>query len=221
MAKPLIQLALDTQDLRPSNLYAFKFHPYVDIIEVGTILAFAQGMNSVEMIKGLGEQKIVICDMKITDGGEILARMAFNAGANIVTVSAAAHIKTIEACKRVANEFDGDTDVQIELYGKWTMDDARAWRELGISEVCYHRSRDAELAGIGWTDEDISKIKELSDMGFKVSVTGGIKPDSIHLFKGLNVHAFIVGRLLTDNPTEEAGIKKVKELHAEIDKYWN
>ncbi len=52
--------------------------------------------------------------MKILDASAILTRLAMDAGANWVTVSAAAHIETIRSAKKVTDRFDGE--VQIELY---------------------------------------------------------------------------------------------------------
>lgn len=71
----------------------------------------------------------------------------------------------------MAKEFNGD--VQIELTGYWTWEQAQEWRDAGIGQVVYHRSRDAQAAGVAWGEADISAIKRLSDMGFKVTVTGG------------------------------------------------
>lgn len=45
----------------------------------------------------------------------------------------------------LAKEFNGD--VQIELTG-WTWEQAAEWRAAGIGQVVYHRSRDAQAAGV-------------------------------------------------------------------------
>ena len=152
--------------------------------------------------------------MKTTDGGAILAKMAFEAGADWITVSAAAHIATIGACKKVADEFK--REIQIELYGNWTLQDAQKWVDLGITQAIYHRSRDAELAGIGWTEEDLVKMRQLSDLGLQLSITGGIVPEDIHLFAGINAKAFIAGRALVG----EKGKATAEAIRAEIAKYW-
>lgn len=64
--------------------------------------------------------------------------------------------------------------MQIELTGYWTWEQAQQWRDAGIQQVVYHRSRDAQAAGVAWGEADITAIKRLSDMGFKVTVTGGL-----------------------------------------------
>lgn len=214
MTKPLIQIALDQTNLPAALEVAENVHTFVDIIEVGTILAFAEGMKAVSTLRQKYPNHIIVCDMKTTDGGAILSRMAFEAGADWITVSAAAHIATIAACKRVADEFN--REIQIEIYGNWTFEDAKNWVELGISQAIYHRSRDAELAGIGWTNEDIEKMRKLSDLGLELSITGGIVPEDIHLFNGIKAKAFIAGRALVG----EKGKKTAESLREQINRFW-
>ncbi|WP_415886123.1 3-keto-L-gulonate-6-phosphate decarboxylase UlaD [Providencia rettgeri] len=214
MTKPLIQIALDQTNLPAALEVAENVHTFVDIIEVGTILAFADGMNAVSTLRQKYPNHILVCDMKTTDGGAILSRMAFEAGADWITVSAAAHIATIAACKKVADEFN--REIQIEIYGNWTFEDAKNWVDLGISQAIYHRSRDAELAGIGWTNEDIEKIRKLSDLGLELSITGGIVPEDIHLFNGIKAKAFIAGRALVG----DKGKKTAEALREQINRFW-
>ncbi|WP_318452457.1 3-keto-L-gulonate-6-phosphate decarboxylase UlaD [Photobacterium leiognathi] len=214
MNKPMIQIALDQTCLDDAMAVAEKVQSYVDVIEVGTILAFAEGMNAVKTLRAQYPEHILVCDMKTTDGGAILSKMAFEAGADWITVSAAAHIATIEVCKKVADEFNGE--IQIEIYGNWTMDDAKRWVELGITQAIYHRSRDAELTGIGWTDNDIEKMRQLSEIGLELSITGGIVPEELYLFEGIKAKTFIAGRALAG----EQGQQTATALREQINRYW-
>lgn len=213
--KPMIQIALD--QTKENNAFAVlsHFHRNIDIIEVGTILSFSEGIQVTKDLRKHYPNHILVCDMKITDGGTILSQMAFEAGANWVTVSAAAHIATIEACKAMADKFDGE--IQMELYGNWTIEEAKKWISLGIKQVIYHRSRDAELAGTRWTASDLDKMLLLSRLGFELSITGGIVPKDIYLFKDINVKAFIVGRALTGDKGKETA----EALNAQIERYWS
>lgn len=215
MTKPMIQIALDQTDLTSAVNVANNVHSFVDVIEVGTILAFAEGMNAVKTLRKNHPDHILVCDMKTTDGGAILARMAFEAGADWITVSAAAHIATIGACKKIADELKGE--IQIELYGHWTMDDAKNWVDLGITQAIYHRSRDAELAGVSWTPEDLEKMRQLSDLGLELSITGGIVPEDIYLFEGIKAKTFIAGRALAG----EKGKETAEALKTQIDRFWS
>ncbi|CAG9406145.1 3-keto-L-gulonate-6-phosphate decarboxylase UlaD [Providencia alcalifaciens] len=214
MTKPLIQIALDQTNLKDALAVADNVESFVDVIEIGTILAFAEGMNAVSTLRKNHPSHIIVCDMKTTDGGAILSKMAFEAGADWITVSAAAHIATITACKKVADEFG--REIQIELYGNWTLDDAQRWVNLGIKQAIYHRSRDAELAGVGWGPEDLIKMRQLSDLGLELSITGGIVPEDIHLFEGIKAKAFIAGRALVG----EKGKATAEALREQIARFW-
>ena len=214
MTKPLIQIALDQTNLKDALIVANNVESFVDVIEIGTILAFAEGMNAVSTLRRNHPSHIIVCDMKTTDGGAILSKMAFEAGADWITVSAAAHIATITACKKVADEFK--REIQIELYGNWTLDDAQRWVDLGIKQAIYHRSRDAELAGVGWGPEDLTKMHQLSDLGLELSITGGIVPEDIHLFEGIKAKAFIAGRALVG----EKGKATAEALREQINRFW-
>lgn len=214
MTKPMLQIALDSIDLATAVDIADRVAGYVEVIEVGTILAFAEGMPAVRTMRERHPNHIIVCDMKTTDGGAILARMAFSAGADWITVSAAAHVATIAACKKVADEFGGE--IQIEIYGNWTLDDAKQWADMGITQAIYHRSRDAELAGVSWTQADLNKMRALSELGLELSITGGIVPEDIHLFEGIRAKTFIAGRALAS----ESGQATAEALRREINKYW-
>ena len=171
MSLPMLQVALDNQTLASAYETTRLIAEEVDIIEVGTILCVGEGVRAVRDLKALYPHKIVLADAKIADAGKILSRMCFEANADWVTVICCADINTAKGALDVAKEFNGD--VQIELTGFWTWEQAQAWREAGIQQVVYHRSRDAQAAGVAWSEADISAIKRLSDMGFKVTVTGG------------------------------------------------
>ncbi|SET03084.1 3-keto-L-gulonate-6-phosphate decarboxylase UlaD [Thorsellia anophelis] len=212
--KPLLQIALDQIEQDDALEVAKLTHQFVDIIEVGTILAFSNGVRIVRTLRDLYPTHTLVCDLKTTDGGAILSKMAFEAGTDWLTVSAAAHIATINACKLQADKYGGE--LQIEIYGNWTFEEVAAWRNLGITQCIYHRSRDAELAGLGWLDADIEKMKKLSDYGIAVSITGGIVSEDIHLFKEVNAKCFIVGRALAT----QGGDGVAKAIRQEIDKYW-
>lgn len=214
MSKPLLQMALDATDLETALASIEHVADKLDVIEVGTILAFAHGVDAVRILREKYPAHTLVCDMKITDASAILTQLAMEAGANWVTVSAAAHIETIRAAKHVTDAFQGE--VQIELYGHWTFDDAKEWAEMGIKQAIYHRSRDAELAGVSWTRDDLIKMEKLSALGIELSITGGIVPEDLHLFKHLSVKSFIAGRALAG----KNGVDVAEAFHSEIKKYW-
>ena len=198
MSLPMLQVALDNQTMDSAYETTRLIAEEVDIIEVGTILCVGEGVRAVRDLKALYPHKIVLADAKIADAGKILSRMCFEANADWVTVICCADINTAKGALDVAKEFNGD--VQIELTGYWTWEQAQQWRDAGIGQVVYHRSRDAQAAGVAWGEADITAIKRLSDMGFKVTVTGGLALEDLPLFKGIPIHVFIAGRSIVMQP---------------------
>ncbi|MGL5049910.1 MAG: 3-keto-L-gulonate-6-phosphate decarboxylase UlaD [Cetobacterium sp.] len=209
--KPLLQVALDNNTLSSALKSANLLGEVVDVIEAGTILCLQEGMEAVRCLRALFPEKTILADTKCADAGGTVAKNCKIAGANWMTVICSATIPTMKAALK---EID---DLQVELYGDWTYDHARQWKEAGLSQVVYHQSRDALLAGETWGQKDLDKVKKLIEMGFKVSVTGGLELDTLNLFKGIKVHCFIAGRSLRDaeNPKKEA-----QKWQEEISKIW-
>jgi 3-dehydro-L-gulonate-6-phosphate decarboxylase len=193
MDQPKLQIALDTYDL-PSALSPLqKAAAHIDVIECGTILCLAEGMHAVRVIRSLFPDKLILADVRIVEAGSLISKMAFDAGADWVSVVSGATLNTIEAVIKEARKRNGD--VQIELIDGWTWEQAQQWRALGIQQVITHRSRDGEAKGeLTWSQRDFDEICRLTDLGFKVTVTGGVKPADVPLFAGVPVYVFIAGR---------------------------
>lgn len=215
MTKPLLQVALDHLDI-PSALKATRaLAGEVDVLEVGTILCYAEGAKAVGILRALYPEQTILADLKAADAGSTVAEIVFSQGADWMTVICCAPYATMEAALKVAKEYKGD--VQIELYGEWTFEQAEKWREIGLTQAIYHRGRDAALAGQQWGEEDLAKIRKLADMGFEVSVTGGLYAKDLGIFKGIPVKCFIAGRGLygADDPAQAA-----RDFKAAINEHW-
>lgn len=215
--KPMLQIALDTLTIEDAIKSAKLVQQNIEVIEVGTILLVSCGKQAIKEIKKAFPNKIIVADCKIADAGEIFGKMMFENGANYTTCICAAENPTIAKVLEIGKKINQENDVQIELTSHFTFEQASEWKKIGINQVVYHRSRDAQAAGINWGEKDLQKIKKLCDMGFKVTVTGGVAIEDIKIFKDLPIYIFIAGRTLRDakNPAEAA-----KELQQEINKYW-
>ena len=212
MARPLLQIALDNNTLSDAIRSISQVGNEVDVIEAGTILCLAEGMEAVRCLRALYPSKTILADTKCADAGGTVAKNSADAGADWMTVICSATIPTMKAAlKEVA-------DLQVELYGDWTFEHAKQWKEAGLSQVVYHQSRDALLAGETWGEKDLNKIKKLVEMGFKVSVTGGLEKETLKLFKGINVYTFIAGRGIREASDPAQAAREFKE---EIAKYWD
>lgn len=91
-----------------------------------------------------------------------------------MTIICAAPLATVEKGHGIAQSCGGE--IQMELFGNWTLDDARDWYRVGVRRAIYHRGRDAQASGQQWGEADLARMKALSDIGTELSITGGITP---------------------------------------------
>lgn len=215
MSRPLLQLALDHTHLDTAQRDVALLQDHVDIVEAGTILCLNEGLNAIRALRAQCPEKIIVADWKVADAGETLAQQALDAGANWMTIICSAPLATVEKGHVVARARGGE--IQMELFGNWTFDDARDWHRIGVRQAIYHRGRDAQASGQQWGEEDLARMKALSDIGLELSVTGGITPADLPLFKDINVKVFIAGRALSNAADPQC---VATEFHAQIRAIW-
>ena len=211
MAKPMLQVALDTDTTAQALNVARQVSDVVDVVEAGTLLIYQEGMDAVSDLRAIAPDKIVLADAKCADAGGHIGKVAKEHGADWLTCINAATVPTMANAQK-------EIEVQVELYEGWdNKERAQEWLDNGIDQVVYHQSRDAKFAGQTWGEKDLNSVRSLIDMGFKVSVTGGVKPEVLKLFKGLPVYCFIAGRAIhgADDPHAAA-----LEFKNEIDRIW-
>lgn len=210
MNRPKLQLALDMFDLPSALAPLQKAHEYIDVIEVGTILCLSEGMHAVRAIKALYPNKPVLADVRIAEAGSIISKLCFDAHADWVSVVSGAAPASAEVVLKEARA--RGRDMQIELSDGWTWAQVEHWRELGVEQIITKRSRDGEAQGdLSWKEGDIEIIRKLHDMGYKVSVAGGVTAEDVDRFKGVPVYIFIVGRAIAKAPDPAAAAKTFQD----------
>jgi len=213
--QPLIQLALDYFELAPALATTQKVKDEVEVIEIGTPLTKAAGMLAVRTVRELCPDKIILADIKSPDVGGGEAKMAFDAGADWMTVLGAAPFETVrlaweEAQRRLGKE------MFIELTGiRDIMARADEWRRIGVDRMVYHRGWDEGNASRQWTGTDLETIRQLIAMGFQISVAGGLGLEMIPFFKGIDISVFIIGRAIYASPDPAASARQFRAaIHA-------
>jgi len=213
MHRPMLQLALDTFDLPSALAPMQRASAHIDVVEAGTILCYAEGMHAVRALRALYPDKVLLADVRIAEAGSIIAKLAFDAGADWVTVVSGATPATMEVVLEEARK--RERDVQLELIDGWTWDQARDWREMGIEQVIAHRSRDGEALGdLSWKPGDFDEMRRLADLGFKVTVAGGVEVADLPLFADVPIHVFTVGRAIRAAADPAAAAKAFQEAIA-------
>lgn len=217
MALPKLQIALDTLTIDEAINSTKMVEEFIDVIEVGTILISSEGKKAIREIKNKFPNKIIVADGKIADAAKVFGKMFFDNGADYTTAICAAEIATISELVKVSNEYKMNKEVQIEMTSNFTWEQVEKWKKAGATQVVWHRARDAQASGVKWGQKDIETVKKLSEMGFKVTVTGGVEIEDIKLFKDIPIYIFIAGRSIRDAKDPK---KAAKDFQDEFKKYW-
>ena len=214
---PQLQVALDYISLPPALVMASLVAPEVDIIEIGTPLCKAAGLDGIRAIREICPDKLILADFKTPDVGGIEAAMAFDAGADMITVIGGAAIATIEQAFQVARE--RGKEMLMELTGvRDIIARAAEWRQIGIDRIVYHREWDSQDAGREWGEEDKQVIRQLIDMGYRVTITGGLTLDLLPFFADLPAAVLICGRSIREQPDPRGS---AREIRLAIERLWS
>ncbi len=142
--------------------------------------------------------------------------MAFDAGADMMTVIGGAPLATVESALDAARA--AGKEMLMELTGvRDILARASEWRAIGVERMVYHRGWDEQAYNRQWVDEDRATIRQLIDMGFKVTVTGGITRETLGFFQPLDVSIVICGRGIREasDPLQAA-----REFRREMETLW-
>ena len=192
---PYLEVALDIPDWRRVE-GIIRALPRSDaiIIEAGTPLIKRYGVEVVQKIHQLRPETVVLADLKTLDTGNLEARMAGDATADVIAFSGLAPVKTmekfIEECKKVGALSLMDTlNVQdpVAVLEKLTV-------KPNIVEL--HRAIDVEQAQeSAWGD--IGEIRRVCGNNVLVAVAGGIRVDKVEKALDSGADILVVGRAIT------------------------
>ncbi len=212
---PLLQIAMDYISLPKALAMAVLVAPEVDIIEIGTPLCKAAGMEAVRAMREICPDKLILADVKTPDVGGLEAAMAFDAGADMMTVIGGAALPTVEQALAVAKQ--RGKEMLMELTGvRDILERAAEWRKIGVDRIVYHREWDSQSAGREWTEDDKDIIRRLIDMGFKTTITGGMTLEILPFFADLPVSVLICGRGIRESADPRAAAHQMRLALADL-----
>jgi len=209
---PYIQVALDAPSLE-HQLKVVKQLPKSDriILEIGTPFLKKYGMEAIEKIREIAQEKFIVADLKTLDVGKLEVDFAFDATADAVVASGLASPKSIDKFLLEAR--------RLGIYGfvdtMEVVDPIEKLKQLKQipDVVILHRAIDVENAIEGSDDAQkqkwqfVPKIKELyADKKLAsgkdrvlVAVAGGIEPATAEYALKMKADILIVGRYITSS----------------------
>jgi len=209
MAKPLIQLALDSLDYDTTVNLAKVAHRYVDIIEIGTPCLKVNGLALVKDLKARFPTKQILVDLKTMDAGYYEAEPFFKAGADITTVLGTADVDTIKGVIAVANAYGKKAQVDlINVADKAAL--ARCDADAGAHIIGVHTGIDQQIAG----QTPFADLAALLSLGLPVltSVAGGIKQATVQDVVRAGASIIVVGGAITGAKDPAKAASEIRAL---------
>ena len=209
MAKPLVQLALDSLDYEQTLELARQAAPYVDILEIGTPCIKHNGIDIVKALRAQYPDKLIFADLKTMDAGHYEAEPFYKAGADICTVLGTADLGTIKGVIDAANAHG--KQAQVDLIN--VTDKAKRAAEtakLGAHIIGIHTGIDQQLAG----QTPFADLQALVALGLnvKVSVAGGIKQSTVQQVVKSGPSIVVVGGAITGAASPAESARQIREL---------
>lgn len=202
-----LQVAIDLLTTEEALELAAKVSPYVDIIELGTPLIKAEGLKVITAMKSAHPDKLVFADLKTADTGALEAEMAFNAGADLVTVMGAVDDSTIKGAIEAAKK--AGKKVVVDTIGvKDRVQRAKEVTAFGVAFVELHAGLD-EQAQPGYNVQKL--ISEGREAEVPFSIAGGVNLDTIKDVVAAGAAVAVAGGAIYGAKDPAAAAKALKE----------
>jgi 3-hexulose-6-phosphate synthase/6-phospho-3-hexuloisomerase len=199
----LLQLALDFTELDEALRVASAAEEYVDWIEAGTPLIKSCGIRVVRILKEMFPGKKIVADMKIMDTGALEVRLAADAGADAITVMAAADLSTVR--EAIAEGRRLGRAVVVDTIGT----DPVKIEEIEIMSpdyICPHVGIDQQRRGVKLED-----VVRKTKTKIPLAVGGGINSKTAPAFVVAGAEIIIVGNAITRAKDVKGEARAVRE----------
>lgn len=209
----LLQVALDLFSTEEALKVLSQVGEYVDIIELGTPLMVSEGVRVIKAVKEKYPDKIVFADIKVMDGGGVVPKPAFEAGADMVSVLAASDDHTIQATINLAREYGKKVLVDMcsvkDIAGR-----AKEIEAMGPDYICVHVGYDIQATGV----DPIEELRKLDGINCHKAIAGGIKLSTFEEAVKSPADVIISGGGIYHQPDMREVAAKMREI---MDKYNN
>ncbi|HZY95274.1 MAG TPA: orotidine 5'-phosphate decarboxylase / HUMPS family protein [Candidatus Bathyarchaeia archaeon] len=212
---PQVQVALDLTDIDSAlRIASAATSAGIRWVEAGTPLIKSQGSKAITALKQKFSEAIIVADMKTLDAGAIEASIAFEAGADVMSVSGLAHQQTIRDAVLTGKRYSRRVIADL-LMTSSSLKRAKLLERLGVDIVCAHTGIDAQkVRGHVRPAKSLSSL--VGAVKIPVAVAGGVNPTIAAQLVSLGIKIIIVGGWITKSQDPLEASKKILEsIHAQ------
>ena len=196
-----LQIAYELTTLSEALAIAKDTANFADIIEVGTLLIYKEGIRAIEAFRKEFPEKEILADAKISDRGETATKIFAESKANYITVLAGTRQQTIQKAATSAHAFKAKLALDLlDAYSKGQS--AMDAKQLGVDILIFQRLFDD--GAIPSFQEEWDNIIGNTDL--PILIGGNINRSNIKKIIDLKPYGIIIGSAIinAENPAEEA-----------------
>ncbi len=211
----MLQLALDHPDIDRAVGIASEVVDEIDIIEAGTPLIKSEGVRSVGILRKEFPEKVILADMKIMDTGALEANLAFDQGADMVTVCAAAPDETIRAVIEAAER--REKVAVVDMIGiKLITGRLRELERLRPHVIAVHKGIDQQERGKDPL-ENAAVVRRFTKT--PISIAGGITPSLLVKILPMKPAIVVIGSYITKAERPLMAAREIKGILCSADRF--
>lgn len=196
-----LQVSFDITNLEDALQIATQVAPHCDVLEVGTLLIYHHGLESIRKFKQHFPNKVIFADTKIVDRGKQAAKLFSTVNTDWVTVVAGTSKNVIHAACTSAKSMG--MKVMLDLLDTHALgQSAMEAKNLGIDALLFHEPSD-EASTLMFL-EKWDMVKGNTDL--PIFVSAKISRMNIEEIIKLRPDGIIVGTNIVEaeNPAAEA-----------------
>lgn len=196
-----LQISYDIINLSDAMTIAKKTYQFADILEIGTLLLYKEGVKAIEEFRKEFPDKEILVNAKISDRAEEAVTIFTKAGANIISVLAGTKNKTIHKAAQTAHS--QKAKIILDLMDAYSLgQSAMDADKLGVDMILFPRSHD--VAPETTVLDQLDSVK--GNTKLPVLISGRINRNNVHQILNLKPNGIVIGSAITksDDPEKEA-----------------
>ena len=184
-----LQISFELTNLSDALNLAKKTYKFADVLEVGTLLLYKEGIKAIEVFKKEFPNKEILADAKICDHTKTAVELFASAGADIITVLAGTNNEEIQIAVKTAHSLN--KKIALDLFGSYSTGQSALDAEYaGVDSLVFIRKEQTPYVAADWG-------ATRANTKLPITVTGSINKDNITQILQMHPQAISIGRAVT------------------------